>query len=78
MTSRAQKKIKEISGIDLDDAVDSGKEIAEEISSKGSELAKVAGQWLKKNDLMGIAVLTVGVGLFSYLITKGRRFIIVV
>jgi hypothetical protein len=66
---KIQKKVREsIEEGDVAGVVDQGKELFEE-----------AGKWLEKNNssLLNIAILTLSVGMFSYLLTRGRRFILI-
>lgn len=80
MFNRAQKKF-------VDHSIDQGEKIVGEIGKKGTEfvdksteLVEKTGKWVQKNDqaLLGIVALTLGMGVFSYLLTRGRRFIIIV
>lgn len=59
---------------------DQGERIAGAIGDKSADIARKTGKWVRENDsaLLGIVAMTLGVGIFSYLLTRGRRFIIIV
>ena len=72
MLNRAQHKV-------VDRTLDQSQKIVEKAGERSMKLAQQAGDWVRKNDskLLGIVALTLGVGVFSYLLTRGRRFILI-